>query len=164
MRLDWQSRVSLNLHFELLQGWDVPSFSGQSIRVPHHPLSKFLLSIWPKSPLFRLKDRCTITSVSLLSFHYQTMSKLGLPLVSKLSLNTGMLQWGHSRAFSFPDWTSPAPFPQPAFVGEVLQPSDYLCGPPMKPFQQLHIPPILGRQAWAQFSSWGLTRAEWRRG
>lgn len=33
--------------------------------------------------------------------------------------------------------------PQPFFVGEVLQPSKHLWGPPLDPFQQLHTPPLL---------------------
>ncbi len=28
---------------------------------------------------------------------------------------------------------------QPVFIGEVLQPSDRLCGPPLHPLEQLHI-------------------------
>ena len=32
-----------------------------------------------------------------------------------------------------------AQLPQPVFVGEVLQPSDHLCGPPLDPLQQLLI-------------------------
>lgn len=31
-----------------------------------------------------------------------------------------------------------AQIPQPLFIGEVLQPSDALCSPPLDPFQQLH--------------------------
>ena len=37
-----------------------------------------------------------------------------------------------------------AQLPQPVFIGEVLQPSDRLCGPPLDPLQQLHIFPVLG--------------------
>ena len=33
---------------------------------------------------------------------------------------------------------------QPLFTGEVLQPSDHLCGPPLDPLQQLLIFPVLG--------------------
>ncbi len=29
--------------------------------------------------------------------------------------------------------------PQPVFIGEVLQPSDHLRGPPVDPLQQLHV-------------------------
>ncbi|KAK4829553.1 hypothetical protein QYF61_005222 [Mycteria americana] len=32
---------------------------------------------------------------------------------------------------------------QPGLVGEVLQPSDHLCGPPLDPLQQLHVLPVL---------------------
>jgi len=35
-------------------------------------------------------------------------------------------------------------FPQPVPVGEVLQPSDHLCGPPLDLLQQLHVLPVLG--------------------
>ena len=37
-----------------------------------------------------------------------------------------------------------AQFPQPFFIGEVLQPSDHLCGPPLDVLQQLCTLPILG--------------------
>ena len=33
--------------------------------------------------------------------------------------------------------TSQAQLPQPVFVGEVLQPSEHLCGPPLDPLQFL---------------------------
>ena len=33
---------------------------------------------------------------------------------------------------------------QPVLGGEVLQPSDQLCGPPLDPLQQLHVLPVLG--------------------
>ena len=32
-----------------------------------------------------------------------------------------------------------AQLPQPVFIGEVLQPSDHLCGPPLDPLQQLPV-------------------------
>jgi len=32
-----------------------------------------------------------------------------------------------------------AQFPQPFLIGEVLQPSDHPCGPPLDPLQELHI-------------------------
>ena len=37
-----------------------------------------------------------------------------------------------------------AQLPQPFFTGEVLQPSDHLCGTSLDPIQQLHILPVLG--------------------
>jgi len=37
-----------------------------------------------------------------------------------------------------------AQFTQPFFIGEVLQPSDHLCGPPQDPLQELHVLPVLG--------------------
>jgi len=33
---------------------------------------------------------------------------------------------------------------QPIFIGEVLQPLDHLHGPPLHPFQELHIISVLG--------------------
>ena len=33
---------------------------------------------------------------------------------------------------------------QTVVIGEVLQPADHLCGPPVDPLQQLHIAPLLG--------------------
>eukprot|EP00198_Chlamydomonas_reinhardtii_P004847 XP_001694183.1 predicted protein [Chlamydomonas reinhardtii] len=40
--------------------------------------------------------------------------------------------------------TKQAQFPQPFLIGEVLQPSDHLRGPPLDPLQELHILPVLG--------------------
>ena len=37
-----------------------------------------------------------------------------------------------------------AQFPQLFLIGEVLQPSDHLSGPPLDPLQELHILPVLG--------------------
>ena len=37
-----------------------------------------------------------------------------------------------------------AKFPQPFLIGEVLQPSDHLSGPPLDPLQELHVLPVLG--------------------
>jgi len=37
-----------------------------------------------------------------------------------------------------------AQFPQPFLRGEVLQPSDHLSGPPLDPFQELHVFLVLG--------------------
>ena len=34
--------------------------------------------------------------------------------------------------------------PQPVLIGKVFQPSDFFCGPPLDPLQQLHVPPVLG--------------------
>jgi len=33
---------------------------------------------------------------------------------------------------------------QPFLTGEMLQPSDHLCGPPLDPLQHLHVFPVLG--------------------
>jgi len=35
-------------------------------------------------------------------------------------------------------------FPKPFFIGEVLQPSDHLSGPPLDPLQELHVLPVVG--------------------
>jgi len=37
-----------------------------------------------------------------------------------------------------------AHLPQPVFIGEVLQPSDHPCGPPLDLLQQVHILLVLG--------------------
>jgi len=37
-----------------------------------------------------------------------------------------------------------AQFPQPLLIGEVLQPSDHLSGPPLDPLQELHVLPVVG--------------------
>jgi len=51
---------------------------------------------------------------------------------------------------------------QPVLIGELFQPSEQFCGPPMDLLQQLHVLPVLGLQSWMQDSRWGLTRAEQR--
>jgi len=33
---------------------------------------------------------------------------------------------------------------QPFLTGEVFQPSEYFCGPPLEPLQQVHVFPVLG--------------------
>jgi len=53
-----------------------------------------------------------------------------------------------------------AQFPQPVFGGEVLQPSDHLCGFPLDPLQKLHIFLVLGAPSLATIFQWGLTRVE----
>ena len=45
-----------------------------------------------------------------------------------------------------------AQFPQPFFIGEVLQPSDHLSSRPLDPLQELHVFLVLGAQAWIQYS------------
>ncbi|SGA33935.1 Uncharacterised protein [Chlamydia abortus] len=40
--------------------------------------------------------------------------------------------------------TKQAQFHQPFFTGEVLQPSDHLCGPPLDLIQQVCVFPVLG--------------------
>ena len=55
-----------------------------------------------------------------------------------------------------------AQFPQPFFIGEVLQPTDHLCGPPLDLLQQLRTLPVLGAPAWIQYFRWVLIRAEQR--
>ena len=37
-----------------------------------------------------------------------------------------------------------AQFSEPFLVGEMLQPSDHLSGPPLEPLQELHILPVVG--------------------
>ena len=37
-----------------------------------------------------------------------------------------------------------AQFPQPFLIGELLQPSDHLSGPPLELLQELHVLPVLG--------------------
>ena len=44
-----------------------------------------------------------------------------------------------------------AKLPQPLFIGEVLQPTDHLCGPPLDLLQQLRTLPVLGAPAWIQY-------------
>ncbi|SGA26460.1 Uncharacterised protein [Chlamydia abortus] len=51
-----------------------------------------------------------------------------------------------------------AQFPQPFFIGEVLQPSAHPSGPALDPFHDRFL--CWGPQAWAQYCGWGLARAE----
>ena len=51
---------------------------------------------------------------------------------------------------------------KPVFVGEVLQPSDQLCGPHADPLQQLPVLLVLGAADLTQYSTWGVTTAEQR--
>ena len=49
---------------------------------------------------------------------------------------------GHNEVFSSP--SSEAQFLQPFLIGEVIQPSDHLCGPPLNSFQELCVFLVLG--------------------
>mgnify|MGYP001852688433 CR=1 FL=1 len=51
---------------------------------------------------------------------------------------------------------------QPFFTGEVLQPSEHLHGPPLDFSNSSTSFLCWVLQAWMQYSSWGLTRAEQR--
>jgi len=78
-----------------------------------------LLSL--KSFLFvlSLSDHVTSQSVSCLEVPFKYWKAAVRSLLSLLQAEQGQL-------------------PQP-FLGEVLQPSDRLCGPPLNPLQQLHV-------------------------
>ncbi|XP_074950717.1 tyrosine-protein phosphatase non-receptor type 5 isoform X2 [Phalacrocorax aristotelis] len=51
---------------------------------------------------------------------------------------------------------------QPVLIGEVLQPLDHFCGPPLDPLQLSMSFLCWGPRSWTQYSRWGLTRAELR--
>jgi len=71
---------------------------------------------------------------------------------------------GHSEVSPEPSLlqADQAQFPQPFAIGEVLQPSDHLSGPPLDLLQELLPMSFLywRPQAWTQYSRWDLTRAE----
>ena len=49
---------------------------------------------------------------------------------------------------------------QPFLIGEVLQPSDHVCGPPLHPLQNIHVLPMLGAPELGTVLRWGFTRVE----
>ncbi|KAK4807440.1 hypothetical protein QYF61_001991 [Mycteria americana] len=51
---------------------------------------------------------------------------------------------------------------QPVLIGEVLQPPDHFCGPPLDPLQQLHVLLVLRTPELDAVLQGGLTRAEQR--
>ena len=105
-----------------------PPWATCSVR--HHHLGvKLLPNIQPKPPLSRFKTipLCPIT----IHPHKQPF-----PLLFTHSLQ--VLE-GCNEVSPEPSLfqAKQAQFPQPFFTGEVLQPSDYLSGPPLDQFQEL---------------------------
>ena len=145
-----QSHIQPGL--ECLQG-SIHNLLGQPVPMRHHPLrEKLPPNISPKPPLSQFKTipPCPIT------IHPR---KQPFPILficflqvwegrNEVSLEPSLFQ------------TKQAQFPLPFLIGEVLQPSDHLSGPPLDPVQELHILPVLGPQAWMPYSRWGLIRAK----
>jgi len=75
-------------------------------------------------------------------------SSLSVPQGGKVSLEPSLLQ------------AKQAQFPQPLFIGEVLQPADYPCDLLWTHSSSSASVLCWGPQAWMQDSRWGLTRAE----
>ena len=114
-----------------------PGMEGQPVSVCRHPLcEKLLPNIQPKPPLSQFKSilPCPITihpCKQPLSFLFIRSLQV-LEGRNEVSLQPSLLQ------------AKPAQFPLPFLIGEVLQPSDHLSGPPLDPLQELHILPLLG--------------------
>ena len=146
-----QSHIQPGL--ECLQGWGIHNLLGQPAPVRHHPLGEKIPSnIQPKPPLSQLKPFHLVLSLSTL-VNSCSPSCLCAPFKywkDTMRSSQSLLQAKQSQ------------FPQPFPTGEVLQPSDHLSGPPLDPLQELHVLPVLGAQAWMQYSRRGLTRAEQR--
>jgi len=53
---------------------------------------------------------------------------------------------GCNKVFPEPSllWAEQPPLFHPFLLGEVLQPFDHFCGPPLDPLQQVHVFPVLG--------------------
>ena len=106
-----QSHIQPGL--ECLQGWGIHSLLGQPVQCgPKPPLSQFKtippcpITIQPRKQLFPFLFIC--------SFEV-------LEGRNEVSLKPSLLQAKQSQ------------FPQPFLIGEVLQPSDHLSGPPLDP-------------------------------
>lgn len=87
-----------------------------------------------------------------LSCDYVLFPKVPLPPFYKRPLGAGRPQWGHLRAFSFHAEQSQL------FTGELLQPSDDLCGL-LGTHSDRSISLCKGPQRWTQYFRWHLTRA-----
>ena len=119
------------------QGWGIHSLLGQPVPVCHHPRGEELPpNIQPKPPLSQFKTipPCPITV-------HPRKQPLHLVFICSLQVLEG-----HNEVSPDPSplQAKQAQFPQPFLTGEVLQPSDHLCGPPLDPLQELHILPVLG--------------------
>ena len=116
-------------------GHPQPHWATCSVR--HHPLAEKLPpNIQPKPPLSQFKTipPCPIT----IHPHKQPFPLLFICSLqvlegcNEVSLEPSLLQ------------AKQAQFPQPFFIGEVLQPSDHHSGPPLDLVQERHILPALG--------------------
>ncbi|KAK4813670.1 hypothetical protein QYF61_017637, partial [Mycteria americana] len=131
--LDQVAQSPIQPGLKHFQGWGIHNFSGQPVPVPHHPHSEeFLPYILSKSTtLFQFKaiTPCPITTSpckkSLSSF-------LVLEGCYKVSPEPSLLQAEQPQ------------LSQPVFIGEVLQPSHHLRGPPLDSLQQVHVLLMLG--------------------
>jgi len=51
---------------------------------------------------------------------------------------------------------------QPVLIGDMFDPLEHFCGPPLDALQQLHVSAVLRTPLWTQYSRWGLTSTEQR--
>ena len=121
----------------MLPGMGHPQPPWATCSVRHHPLGEKLPpNTLPKPPLSQFKTipPCPIT----IHPHKQPF-----PLLCIRSLQ--VLE-GHNEVSLEPSLlqAKQAQFPQPFLIGEVLQPSDHLSGPPLDLLQELHVLPVLG--------------------
>ncbi|KAK4821804.1 hypothetical protein QYF61_003833 [Mycteria americana] len=127
--LDQVAQSPMQPGLEHFQGWGIHNFSGQSVPVPHHPLIL----------------KCTLSQVKAITpcpvATCPCKKSLSSFLVGPLQVLEGCYK------------VSPEPFllqaeqpqlSQAVFIGEVLQPSDHLCGPPLDLLRQVHVRLLLG--------------------
>ena len=130
--LDQVAQRPIQAGLEQLPGGSNHSFSGQPVPVPHKPHGKECCPyVQCKSTLFQLKatNPCPITPClckkSLCRFLVALIHVL--EGCYKVSLKPSSLQ------------AEPPQLSPPFFRGEVFHPSHHFCGPPLDPFQQVHV-------------------------
>ncbi|KAK4812888.1 LOW QUALITY PROTEIN: hypothetical protein QYF61_024244 [Mycteria americana] len=135
LQLDQVAQSPTQPGLEHFQGWGIHSFSGQPVPVPHHLIVKSFFLISNLNLLsFSLKPLPLALSLHAL---VKSPSPAFLPLqvlegCYKVSLEPSLLQAEQPQ------------LSQPVFIGEVLQPSDHLHGPPLDSLQQVHVLLMLG--------------------
>ena len=126
-----QSHIQPGL--ECLQGWGIHSLLGQPVQcVTTLWVKNFFLISNLNLPCLCLKPFPLVLSLSAIGPLLFIRSLQVLEGHNEISPKPSLLQAKQSR------------FPQPFLVGEVLQPSDHLSGPPLDLLQELHILPVLG--------------------
>ena len=136
--LDQAAQSHTQPGLECLQGWGIHNLLEQPVPMLHHPLcEKLPTHIQPKPPLSQFKtiSPCPIT----IHTRKQSFSLLFICSLQVLE--------GHNEVSLEPSLlqTKQAQFPQPFFIGEVLQPSHHLSGPSLDLFLELlHVFLVLG--------------------